>query len=112
MGPTPPTTEGQIRAAETIAQLAPMGATPPTTEGQIRAAETIAQLVPIGTNPPTTERQVRPLVKLDPEQRVEAWGRATERAADLGKPKPTGVIVAAVSRWSGCASVSTTAEPL
>lgn len=65
---------------------------------QIEASEVIGQLLPIGNTPPTTEGQVRPLVALDPEQRAEAWERATERAVELGKAKPTGVIVADVVR--------------
>lgn len=63
---------------------------------QIEASEVIGQLLPIGNTPPTTEGQVRSLVGLEPEQRAEAWERATERAVDLGKAKPTGVIVAEV----------------
>lgn len=60
------------------------------------AAEVVAELSPIGDSPPTTEGQVRPLVKLDPDQRAEAWARAIGRADELGKAKPTAVIVAEV----------------
>jgi len=62
----------------------------------IEAAAIAIELSPMGDTP-ACERQVRPLVKLKPEQRVEAWTAANGTAASEGRTVTTHDVEAAVT---------------
>lgn len=47
--------------------------------------------------PPTVESQARPMNGLEPEEKVAAWERATEKAAEEGSPVAARHVVAAVA---------------
>src|SRR4030042_3714161 len=47
----------------------------------IASAKLLGFLSPIGDIQPTHETQIRPLIRLEPDQQIEAWKKAVETAA-------------------------------